>query len=115
MNPALTAAKTRHQKALEKNYPATLRIGGTDYKAAVVLNEGDFMTMDGGTQQKRTATFSVLQSVLPLAAVRDSAVAGRPLKRVTVTHVETSLVYRLRQEWTDQHGVIRQLTCEVDD
>lgn len=114
MNPALVAAKTRMQKHLEKSYPATLAIDGENYAAAVVVTEAELMTMDGGTQQKRGATFSVLQAVLPLAVVRDG-LPSQALKRVKVTHVETGLVYRLRQEWTDPHGVIRQLVCDVDD
>jgi hypothetical protein len=111
MSPALTAAKTRHQQELEKNYPATLTIGSVNYKGCVGIHTGPFMTLDGGTKQIRSATFQVRQSILPLSLIRDTTQATQPLKRILITHLETGLVYRLDEEFTDPHGVTRTLTC----
>lgn len=112
MNAALTGFKKQLQAKLEGDYPATLTISGTNYKGAVVTNEGQRMTMEGGTKQVRGATFSVLKDRLPVAVVRDTTQSNVPVKRVAVTHVETGLVYRLTGEWSDPHGVVRVLTCE---
>lgn len=110
-HPALLAAKTRHQRELEKAYPATLTIGGINYAAAAATQSGSYLTLTGGTQQQRTATFQVLQTTLPLSIVRDTTIPTQPLKRITITHAQTGLTYQLQNEWTDPHGVTRTLTC----
>jgi hypothetical protein len=111
MNKALIDFKTRAQKKLEQDYPVILRIGDVQYKGAIATNTGSFMTLAGGTKQVRSATFQCLASVLPLSVVRDTTVATQPLKRVLITDVAKGLVYRLDEELTDAHGVVRTLTC----
>ena len=108
---ALQKAKERHQAAMERYHPCTLRIASTNYACAGLTKTGDFMTIEGGTKQVRSMVFSVRQSVLPLIVVRDTAEADQPLRRLAVTHVETGIVYRLDGEWTDVHGTMRELTC----
>lgn len=111
MSAALLAAKTRHQRELEKAYPATLTIGGVNYKGCVGIHTGPFMTGEGGTKQERSATFQVLQTTLPLSVIRDTTLPTHPLRRLTITHVETGYIYRLESEHTDPHGPTRTLTC----
>lgn len=111
MSAALLAAKTRHQRELEKTYPATLTIGSVNYKGTAATASGPMMTLDGGTKQERTATFQFLQSTLPLSVIRDTTLPTHPLRRLTITHVQTGYIYRLESEHTDPHGPTRTLTC----
>lgn len=106
---ALKAAKARHQKELERAYPATLAIGGTNYTAALATSSEPMMTGEGGIKQQRKAVFSVRTEILPLTVVRDATTQA--LKRVQLTHVQTGIIYRLDEEWTDPHGCSRILTC----
>lgn len=116
MSKALIAFKTRHQKKLEADYPATVIIGGTEYKGCAVSMNGQYLTMDGGTNQQRSFIFQAFASVLPLAVVRDTAQPSQPLRRgLRITHKKSGIVYRLDQEQTDVHDVQRMLTCIQED
>ncbi len=115
MSRALTEAKARHQRELQKTYPATLTIGGVNYTGTAATASGPMMTLDGGTRQERTATFQFLQNTLPLSVVRDTTLATQPLRRLPITHVETGLIYRLESEHTDPHGPTRILTCRQSE
>jgi hypothetical protein len=111
MAPVLRRMKLKHQQMLEKTYPATLQIGGVNYKGCHSQQSGTLMTLSGGTKQQRNASFQCFTGVLPMAIVRDITQVTQPLKRVLIKHVETGITYRLENEQTDSDGILRTLTC----
>lgn len=115
MSRALYQTKLRAQLDLQRHYPATLQISGVNYKGALATQTGAFLTLDGGTKQRRTGTFQFLQGTLPLDIVRDITDPTQPLRRITLTHVETGHIYRLQEEHTDPHGPTRTLTCHQSE
>lgn len=110
MSTPLYKTKLRAQLELERHYPATIEIGGVKYKGAIATQTGPYMTSEGSTKQRRTGTFQFLSGTLPLAIVRDITDPTQPLRRLTLTHIETGHIYRLAEEHTDPHGCTRTLT-----
>ena len=111
MSAPLRRTKIKHQHILEKAYPATIQIGGVNYKACHSQQSGTLMTLTGGTKQQRNASFQCFTGVLPMAIVRDTTLVTQPIKRVLIKHVETGITYRLENEQTDADGILRTLTC----
>ncbi len=116
MNPfapfaSLQSFRATLQRAVEEQYPGNIRIGDQVYECAVMTRLGMKSTQDGGFVQAATAVFSVRTEILAESVVRDVSLPEKPLRRITITHVETGVKYRLEQETSDPNSPQRRLQC----
>lgn len=93
-----------HQGTLEELSPGNVTIGGTSYKASVVLDSIEEMLMDGGRRTKRVAHVEIRKAVYGTTA---------PTTGTKVTH--SSIVYRVTSvDGLDVIDPVWRLDCEEE-